>query len=672
MPRPLLPVPVMNTKFDAFQSHDFGGGYITLNIDTDIPKNALSAGQNMDINGNSPEKRKGHLIYGSVSGYATGILGLLSHEPSSSTAELLRVYNTVVERYVSGIWTPLTGASLTTNLPIDSAYFPLNQKTYIINGTDNVVKYASGGSADQTDSSFKKGLYICQYKNRLIVAGIVGQENYFWYTDLGVDTFSSNNYVQVDGAITGLKVIYDKLLIFTKNNIYICQNFSFNGAAAGPESVIPMRGNIGLIAHRSWHIVGNIGYFLAYNAEGIAAIYATDGTTISNTQISVDISTDFANLAPNQLSNACSGLWGKYYRLSVTPSGQTTNTLEYTYDTTTKQQRWVPPYTNTVGGFSCYVNFTVNGQRIIFAGSQSAGIVYQLNQVFYDEQVTTSFSTGQNADGAVDANPAKRCAQSFKIPTMQSPTYSMTGVFLLLKKNAGTTTGLTARIETNAGGVPSGVLANASLTGTISAITSTSYAYYTVKFATPAALSTNTTYWLVLEHTTEGTGSSQYFWGYNGSGGYTSGNGATYASSAWTAQSGIDFMFGVTIEGDIDGYCDTAALLISPIGQKYHLRDLFVDAEAVGNYTIQVGVNTGDYSSFQYQDMSVESNGPIFGSTLIIGTSVLGGQLRSEERIRWDSIRGYILKIRFRNRFANQPFKVYGIRTRHEVLPKIK
>jgi len=663
-------VPSLTTQYGSFQSHDFGGGYRSLEIDTDVKPDQLTGGQNVDVNGNSIEKRKGHLIYGSVSGFSSGVLDQIAHTPPGGTAEMLRVWGTAVERYVSGTWTALTGVTMTAGQPANSAYFPLTAKTYVVNGTDNVVKYASGSSGDQTDGSFKKGKYIVEYKNRLIVAGVGGQSDYWWYTDLGVDTFSTNNYVRVNGTITGVKTLYDKLIILTDTRIYVVQNFTFNGVAAGPESMLPLRGDINCVAHRTFRTVGNLAYFLGINSEGLCAVYVTDGLTIGNEPVSLPIYQDMVNLAPAQLSNACAGAWGRYYRISVPQTGQTSNNLEYTYDTS--QKRWSPPYTNGVGGFSCYMQHTVNGQRYLFAGSQSMGATYQLNQVDYDEQLSQSFTSGQDTDGPVDANPAKRAAQGFKIPAMQSSTYYLTGVMLYLKKNAGTTTELTVRIETDSGGKPSGTLANANLTATIPAFSSTSYGWYYPKFTVPAALSTGTTYWIVLRHTTEGTGSSQYYWGYAASGTYASGTGASYASSAWTAQASADYLFGLTIEGDYDAYADTAAFYLAPIGQKFHLRDLFVDAKASGNYPVQVGLNTGSYNSFVYQDMTVASNGPVIGSTFVFGQSVLGGQLRSEQRLRYDAIRGYTLKIRFRNRLANQPFKIYGIRTRHEILLKIK
>lgn len=876
-----IPVPQLKTKFEGFQSHDFGGGYRTHEIDTDVPKNALTGGRDMLLAGNAPEKRQGHTVYGSISGFVTGILDLIPHEPPGGTNEFLRAYDTVLERYVSGTWTALTSVTLTTNLPGDHAFFPLTAKTYYLNGTDAVAKYASGSSGDQSDSSFKKGKYVVHYKNRLIVAGVSSQTDYFWYTDLGVDTFSSNNYVRVNGEITGLKVIYDKLLIFTRKKTYAVQNFSFNGVAAGPEAVIELRGDIGCVAHRTFQVVGNLGYFLGNSAEGIAAVYVTDGLTIGNVAVSDPIAPDFFALAPSQLSNASAGTWGRYYRLSLTPTGQTTNALEYLYDTSAK--RWEVPQTNQLGGFSCYAQFTLSDQLFLFGGIQGSGICYKLNQVDYDESLYEQFVTVGSVDNPVDSSTSKRAAQSFKVNTANGSSVGINGAWVRLKKNAGTTTELTVRIETDQGGQPSGTLAHASATGTIAAITSTTYAYYEA-LMTGAELTPGVTYWIVVKHTTEATGNSQYYWSGHSSGTYSSGKASAYASSTssntgtyspsmaqlvgilgsanqsfsalrsgasgndiegpgsavtvylngdtgaanvyaslsrgylvfdtssipddasitaatvqlyvsyesdffaqsagltaatpasdsslvgtdyavanfgstrfatdlalaslsvnayntwtlnasgraaisltgktrfgvrlsadidnadpgnptssglgsqfvydttgrpyppilsvtystatgtffWTAAALQDNNFALSQQGDIDGYCDTAALLLTPIGQKFHLRDLFVDAEASGDYNVQIGINTGEYSSFDYQDMSVASAGPIFGSTLVIGSSVLGGKLRSEQRLRWDAIRGYLLKVRFRNRFASQPFKVFGIRTRHEVLPKIK
>lgn len=512
-------------KQGTLQITGLPGGYNSRDADLDVEDTQLSGGQNVDIAPDSSvAKRKGHTLYGNFMGPTTGVLGLVAHEPQGGTAELLAVYDTVVNRYVAGVWTALTSVTMTTNKAADSAYFPLTSKTYIVNQTDNVVKYTSGTSGDQSDGSFKKGKYIVQYKNRLIVANVSSQEDYLWYTDLGVDTFSSNNYLRAGGEVTGLEVIYDRLLTFTKRKLYFTQNFSFNGVAAGPEQFTPLPTDYGAIYDRTIAKVNGLVYFLGQSAEGIAAIYATDGTNVS--VISDPIAPDLASLAPGQLTSAAAVGWGRFYRISVAASGQTSNTLEYLWDTVNR--RWLPPYTNTLGGFSCYVTFESSGQLDAYAGTQGKGLVYKLNQQDYDEETRENFTTVGAVDTPVDASPAKRGSQSFKLSNYATTdTVTVNSVSVRLKKNAGTTTDLQVRIETDLNGLPSGTLADSDATATITAFSSTSYTYYKASF-TNVTLSGNTTYWVVIKHITEGSGSSQYYWSGNSSGTYTRGNLATY------------------------------------------------------------------------------------------------------------------------------------------------
>lgn len=656
---------------DYFYDHrDFGGGYNSAAADILIKDNQLSGGQNVEttnIDG-SLVKRKGHTLYGNYLGSHAQIADLMFHEPPGGTAELLAVFYTSVVRYVSGTWTSLTGVTMTAGLKADHAYFPLTGITYITNGTDSVVKYTSSSSGDQTDSSFKKGYYIVHYKNRLITANLTSQADYVWYTDLGVDTFSSDNYFRVEGAVTGLKVLNEKLLIFTARKIYVLQNFTFDGVAAGPEAVIPLPVEFGAVYQESVAKVGNLVYFLGQSAEGVAAVYVTDGHNARI--ISTDIAPDMENLAPTQLIYSAGTEWGRFYRLSVAVSGDTYNTTEYLYDTIARA--WQPPYTSAIGSWACYTSSITNGKMELYAGSQLDGRVYKLNQVDYDEAIDQSLTSGQDTNNAVDANPAKRMAQSFQLSSSAPRTMTVTGVSVLMDKNAGTTTDLTVRIETDSGGVPSGTLADANLTGTITAFTNASLIWKTVKFTNAAALSSGTTYWLVVKHTTEGSGNSQYYWTSDASSPAYTKPSAAYASGTWTADANAAMQFAVFTESPIEAYADTKAFYLAPQGQQAHLRDIHVTAAASGDWDVQLGVNKGQFEGFDYYDLNVASNGPIFGSTFTFGSSTLGGYRRTQKRISVNGKRAKTFKFRFRNQYDNEPFTIYAFRARYHILNKFK
>jgi hypothetical protein len=655
----MLPI-IPKTTYQYLNYTSFNGGYNSQDSDIGISETELSGGLNVDIDpDNVLSTRLGHTLHNNFLGTTTKILGLIAHEPAGGTSELLTIYDTSLYKETTGVWTAITGATLTTNLPVDSAYFPLTAKTYITNGTNNVVKYTSGTSADQTDANFKKGKYIVHYKNRLLTS----VNNIIWYTDLGVDTFSTNNYVKCEGDITGLEVLYDKWLTFTKKSVYVTSNFTFNGVAAGPESFLPLRTSFGAIYDRTIVTMDNICYFLGQDSQGVASVYATDGYDVK--RITDKIQPDFDVLSPAELTNACATNFGKYYRVSVTPNGQTTNTREYLYDTLEK--KWLPPYSSE--GFSCYVNYEDSGEMNVYAGSQINGRVYKLNQQDYDELMDQSNFQTPDVHSAIDAasGAVKRSAQSFQLSVSSPNTMYITGIAVMLKKNAGTTTDLTARIETDSSGKPSGTLVTGA-SGTIAAFTDTSYVWKTVKFAVPVELNAATTYHLVIQHATEGAGNSQYYLGVKGTTStYPNGNASLYTSSAWTTLSSADASFIIFTESDFESYGDTKAFYLSPQGQKTRLKDIFVTAGATGNFTMQVGVNTGESLAYSYADFDIAQGGPLYGSTFVFGTSELGSVDRFGNKIELSATRGRTFKFRFRKQLANQPFAIYGFRTRHQI-----
>ena len=94
-----------------------------------------------------------------------------------------------------------------------------------------------------------------------------------------------------------------------------------------------------------------------------------------------------------------------------------------------------------------------------------------------------------------------RIAQSFSFSS--PPTIDGAEVFLR-SEGPGAGGDLLVQIETNAGppNKPSDTLANASLVGTISSFSGTTYAWYSVSFS-PITLLANTKYWLVTKLATE-------------------------------------------------------------------------------------------------------------------------------------------------------------------------
>lgn len=135
-----------------------------------------------------------------------------------------------------------------------------------------------------------------------------------------------------------------------------------------------------------------------------------------------------------------------------------------------------------------------------------------------------------------------KLAQSFEL----SAGATVDTAKLWLRKIGSPSGTMTLRVETDSSGAPSGTLADASATVTVNEATlSTSYGWITFDFATDFALSSSTSYWLVLSTDRAASADNYVLWGMDGSTpAYASGEAQYEASSTWSAES-MDACFAV-------------------------------------------------------------------------------------------------------------------------------
>lgn len=637
-------------------------GVITNDEDINIPNDALSNSENYSINAKGKlAKCKSHSLYGNFLGTASGILWGGNFVNRTDVQEQLAVYDTSMFRYVAGVYTALTGVAFTTNKPGDGAFFPSTNKFYYVNNTDNVVKYTSGASADQTDAAFIKGNLIEEFQNRLMVM----KDDVLWYSDLAVDTFGANNYVRTRGKGTGIRSLYDIFLIFTKNKVSRLQNFVFDGNISGPEAIVDLPTPFGTIYDRTIIVGNNRVYFLGQDLKNKVNIYETDGYQVKI--ISNNIAPTLEGLEATQLQYACAGFDGQNIRFSVAESGKTTNNFEIVYDTVTGI--FQPFRRKRVAGradYSIYWASETAGQWDLYAGSQSTGQVFKLDQEDYEESAEERhIVAGTNI--AIDANPAVRAAQSFKFSGYNSTqTINLTNLYLPLRKVSGTTTALTVRIETDNAGAPSGTLADVDATASISALSSTTFAWTKVSMS-GVALSGDTTYWIVIQHTTEGAGDSKYFWSGDAcSPSYANGNLSTYASAAWTADLDTDADFLIYSQSAIDAFADFKAFMPAGAGYTSKLQKFMAMFSTDGSYNVEVGFAVDGLDPTTYLVDLTGSTSALWDNGELWDNGVLwdAGQ-DTTKNFTWrsvDDIRGKTIKPRIRNRGASQPHTFNGFR----------
>jgi len=210
-------------------------------------------------------------------------------------------------------------------------------------------------------------------------------------------------------------------------------------------------------------------------------------------------------------------------------SGTTTPTLDITQDSTLADTPAASEFTGYAG--------TSTGKIFSWNGGTT------WTEVFDSRKLTWYEAGGDDFMGIGDfAGVEYAETQSFQIPS----TLMVKGVQVYLKKFAGTPGDITVRIETDNTGSPSGTLANASATATITAFTETSLAWKEVSFSSAFSLTASTTYWLILK-TAAAANDTNYVWqaditsgAYSGGSVKQSNNGGSTWGTAFTT---YDFYF---------------------------------------------------------------------------------------------------------------------------------
>lgn len=677
----------MKSPTDDFIIKGLSGELENSDADLDIEDQQLSNGQNIiPISDTSLGKRDGITLYNNFLGSGSGVDGGFSFTGANGTQEELVVWGGSLYHNVAGTWTAITGVSLTSGTPCDGVYFENTDTFYITNGTDTVVKYTAGSTSGTQSNSIPKGKYITVFQSVLILSNVPNHPSRAAYADgAGVDTFANGYNIDLPGefkiAITGT-ISYNNiaLLFFSKRRIFRLQNFAFDGTTVYIPQLYELPVEFGAVYERTIQIVQNKVYFLGQDMNQLCAVYVTDGYTAQNISYKkIRGLTSKANAT--NITNACAISDSVFYRVYFSDDSQADNTNSIIYDTS--KNIFLTPEIRFVLGisdFSCLWSAEINGLWTVFAGTQVNGQVYKLhgNTGLYDElpeeQYVNTAASSNETTLAIEANPAKRGAESFKLHNynISQTLMQVTQVYVYIKTVSGTNTNLQLRIETDNAGAPSGTLADANGVATIlSTSVTASNSWVGVKFTTPPKLMGNTTYWVVLKHVTEGSGNSKYTWHSRSDGNYAFGNGSQFASSAWVAQAG-NANFIVYVESTIDAFFDTRAFLPNK-GREFSMKrfQVIFSNPSTSPTTLLISFASDQFTSFKTYNLNISSNSssiygtvPNGGSGKIYGTvsaggsgAIYGSQTRLFQFTSIDNMFGRTLKLRVRNNQPNQQFE---------------
>ncbi len=164
----------------------------------------------------------------------------------------------------------------------------------------------------------------------------------------------------------------------------------------------------------------------------------------------------------------------------------------------------------------------------------------------------TQYETNDTESAIGRSAAIEMAAQSFQVPV----TGTIGSVEILLAAALGTPTdGLTADIQTDSAGVPSG-----SSLGSAIILSPTVSAWNVFSFSSPISLTTGTSYWLVISRTGSLDNANAFFWRGSVANGYASGVFKNFGGGSWATSAMADADFrvrGANVAGTINGGSDT-------------------------------------------------------------------------------------------------------------------
>ena len=239
---------------------------------------------------------------------------------------------------LDGTWDDITGfLTITSGNHFDFAN--AFNTMYATNGEDLPIQWAGTGTAGvmAVPTGLTAGKYLALFNNYLFIGNVtVSGQTYptrvYWSNIRDAGTWEADQWIEVgmnDGqAITGLKVLQDRLVVYKERSIY---NLFYTGDADLPF-IMPGGGKanspVGCIAPFSIQEIENGHVFLAHDG-----LYYYDGSNATKLSYRIfkTLKDDMNNLYFNK-AVSCVLKYKNKYMLALTSSGRTANDRVIVWD----------------------------------------------------------------------------------------------------------------------------------------------------------------------------------------------------------------------------------------------------------------------------------------------------------------------------------------------------
>ena len=141
----------------------------------------------------------------------------------------------------------------------------------------------------------------------------------------------------------------------------------------------------------------------------------------------------------------------------------------------------------------------------------------------------------------------------------------------------------------------------------------------------------------------------------------------TYTSAGggyvWISDAGVDLNFIIFGQSNIDGYLEGKEFELGGVGKNYKLHRFLSKFATTANYSVELSLISEQVRKDYQVDLSSDSAVTWGGGYLWGAGYIWGGAPTS--KYSWKSVsglQGKTLKVRVRNRLANQPFEFNGVK----------
>lgn len=299
-----------------------------------LPRGVFQFAQNVLVGDNRISKRPGTTVSTSLGAFTH--LGGSAFEPNGGTKRIVVCRNgssnSQLYQSTNGTsFSAIGSANLTKDAPMN--FVQASNSLFGFNGTD-VVDY-DGTTVTKNRSSIPLGKYGFWFHNYLFVAGVSGNPNRLYWSDLGTPTtFTNTNFIDInanDGDfITGINTLNDELIIFKNNSIWSITGYSgttFNADTVAGHNTNSRVYGYGTPSHQSIVPFGRSLYYLSFLGATPHIRVLTQsvfGKIVDSDIYSHDIEATMSGLNKSQLS-LCTGIYDGVYMYWAVPNGSSSS-----------------------------------------------------------------------------------------------------------------------------------------------------------------------------------------------------------------------------------------------------------------------------------------------------------------------------------------------------------